>query len=308
MMESKVNYTVVGSFVLILTAVVIFLVIWLSGKSSSRQYTTYLVLMNESVNGLSVNSAVKYNGVTVGNVKDISLNAHNPNQVRLLLDIDADTPVKVDTRATLMSQGLTGLSFVNLTGGSPNAPLLKTEQDEVYPVIQTEASFMLRLDNAVRQLSINITDLSTDIRELLDKDNRLAVKNTLKNLYTVTAALAANARQIDESVKSTHLILKNTAEASERFPVLINNLNNASINVIEVTKKLDKASVATTAAMQDAHTFMQTISNQALPQALQTLNSLHSVSAQIKDLTMDLRQNPSMLIRGRQPLKPGPGE
>jgi len=307
-MESKVNYTVVGAFVLVLTLSLIFFVVWLSGMKEHRKYTPYLIWMNESVNGLTINSAVKYNGVTVGNVKNISLNVHNPKQVRVLLDIEQDIPIKEDTRATLMSQGLTGLSFVNLTGGSEQSPLLKARKDEVYPVIKTEPSFMLRLDTAVRQLSITLTGLSQDIRGLLDKDNRLAVKHTLQNLDQLTTALAANAKQIDASVKSTQTILKNTAEASQQFPTLVNNLNNASTQVIEVSNKLSKASTSTTMAMQDARAFMQTVTNQALPQMIQTLNNLQGVSGQIKDVTADLRQNPAMLIRGRQPLKPGPGE
>lgn len=307
-MESKVNYTVVGAFVLLLMLMLIFIIIWLSGASNHRKYTTYLVLMHESVSGLTLNSAVKYNGVTVGNVKDISLNAHNPNQVSLLLDIEEGTPVKEDTHATLMSQGLTGLSFVNLTGGSEQSPLLKASENEAYPIIKTEPSLMLRLDTAVRQLSITLAGLSKDIREVLDKDNRLAVRNTLQNLDKLTTALAANAKQIDASVKSTHTILKNTAEASKKFPVLVNNLNHASVQVIDVTHKLSKASATTAMAMQDTRTFMQTVTHQALPQMVQTLNSLQSVSGQLKDLAIDLRQNPSMLIRGRQPFKPGPGE
>ncbi len=307
-MESKVNYTVVGAFILFFIASLIFFIIWLSGTRDHRAYTTYLAIMNESVNGLTFNSAVKYNGVTVGDVNDIVLNTHNPNQVRVLLNIARDIPIKEDTRAMLMSQGLTGLSFVNLTGGSPTSPALKREKNQKYPIIKTKPSLMFRLDAAMRQLSITLTSLSKDVREVLDKDNRLAVKHTLQQIEQLTATLAANANQIDAGIKSSEIILKNTAKASQELPLLLNNLNRASVNVIAVTQKLSKTSEKTTVAMQDAHTFMQTVSHQVLPQAIQTLNRLQNASGQIKDLALDLRQNPAMLIRGRQSINLGPGE
>ncbi len=57
--------------------------------------------MHESVAGLGVNSAVKYNGVNVGSVKKTSLNNQNPEQVRLLLQIEEHTPITEGTTATL---------------------------------------------------------------------------------------------------------------------------------------------------------------------------------------------------------------
>lgn len=271
-MESKVNYSIVGAFVIALIGLLVFFIVWLTGASNNKKYHIYLVLMDESVSGLTNNSPVKYNGVTVGNINSISLNVHNPNQVRLLLDIEEGTPIKEDTRATLMSQGLTGLSYVNLTGGSVTASLLKSGKDEAYPVIKSEPSLMFRLDSALRQVSVSLTELSQDMRDLLDKNNRIAVKHTLQNLDKISATLASNAKQIDASLKSTQLLLKNAADTSTRFPAVINNLNNASVGVIAATQKLTAASTAT------------------------------------KELAQDLKQNPAMLIRGRQPLKPGPGE
>ncbi|MDE2089916.1 MAG: MCE family protein, partial [Gammaproteobacteria bacterium] len=114
-METKVNYAVVGLFVLVLGAALIGIVLWLSAGNFNRQaYVTYYAYMQESVSGLNVNAPVKYHGVDVGRVRRIMLDPHDPARVRLVLDVVRGTPVKTDTVAMLAAQGLTGIAYVEL--------------------------------------------------------------------------------------------------------------------------------------------------------------------------------------------------
>lgn len=89
---------------------------WLAKSDYRGAYDRYYVFTKESVSGLSVNSTVKYQGVDVGRIKEIILNPDDPEEVRITLDILRDTPVKTDTVAILVTQGLTGLATLNLTG------------------------------------------------------------------------------------------------------------------------------------------------------------------------------------------------
>ncbi len=79
-MESNVNYTLVGAFVLVLTIALIIFITWLSTGFSTKHYKNYLVIMHESVSGLGNNSSVKYNGVNVGTVKKIYLSKDFTNR------------------------------------------------------------------------------------------------------------------------------------------------------------------------------------------------------------------------------------
>ena len=87
-MEEKVNFTIVGVFVLVLFSALIGGVLWLSsGKSYRTEYVLYRTYMNESVSGLNINAPVRYRGVEVGRVQQITLAPDNVEQVQVTLGI-----------------------------------------------------------------------------------------------------------------------------------------------------------------------------------------------------------------------------
>ena len=74
MMETNVNYTLAGVFVISLITAIVIGVIWLSsGFGSGQDYALYNVFMNESVSGLSADGPVEFNGVNVGTVSAIKI-------------------------------------------------------------------------------------------------------------------------------------------------------------------------------------------------------------------------------------------
>ena len=66
--------------------------------------------------GLHTGSAVQFNGVRVGEVTQLALDAHDPRKIEALIAVDRVVQVRADTTVTLEFQGLTGLAGVSLTG------------------------------------------------------------------------------------------------------------------------------------------------------------------------------------------------
>src|SRR2546426_97348 len=99
-METNVNYTAVGAFVLLLITLICVGIIWLARGLSFVHFTTYAVYMEESVSGLSVDAPVEFNGVPVGTVSNVSISRRNPRLVKLLLTIKDGTPITQGTVAT----------------------------------------------------------------------------------------------------------------------------------------------------------------------------------------------------------------
>ena len=166
--ETKVNYTLVGAFVLLLGAVLIGGLLWIaSGGSVRKKVDLYLAIEEESVAGLNLNAPVKYDGVEVGKVSDIRLDPVNPEKVRLTFVIEHGTQIKADTVAVLKTQGLTGIAYVELSGGTRDAPPLQASAQEPYLVIRTKPSLSTRLENVLTTVLAKLDHTSSNVDALL---------------------------------------------------------------------------------------------------------------------------------------------
>lgn len=272
-MDSDVNYTLVGAFVITLTAAIVFAIIWLSSGLSAFDYKNYLIYSQESVSGLSIDAAVEYNGVKVGAVENVSLDEDNPHLVKVLLKINSKTPITQGTVATLTSRGVTGIAFIALKDAGNNLQPIAVQPGQHYPVIPTSPSLFMRLDTALTTLNKSVQTVSESLRGLLDKENLKSIKGILTNLDLVTTTLSENSQKLTT-------IMVNTSRASEQLIPLLNNSSTA----------------------------MKTLEIQTLPATYQLLSNLNDVARTLNEVSTQLKQNPSMLIRGVAPLPPGPGE
>jgi phospholipid/cholesterol/gamma-HCH transport system substrate-binding protein len=122
-METDKHYFLEGLFVIGFVVAATFAFIWLS-KSGHRDDVIYRIHFAESVSGLSIGDPVKFEGVDVGTVKSMALDPSDPRLVAVEVRLRREAPVKTDTRASLKLKGITGVVFVELTGGSPEAQRL----------------------------------------------------------------------------------------------------------------------------------------------------------------------------------------
>ena len=298
-MESKVNFAVVGAFVLALGAALVGGVLWLSGgKSYSRSYDTYLIHMSESVSGLSLDAPVRYRGVQVGSVRSIALVPGNAELVQLTLDIERGTPVKQDTVAVLQVQGLTGIAHVNLSGGSGDAPPLKPGTGEKYPVISTGPSLMLRLDTGVTALLGNLNRSSENVNALLDEENRAVLRRTLANLDRLSGALAAHAGEIDAGLRLTSRTMQNT----ERLTAL------ANAELPQLLRHIQRSADAFDRMSDTTANTVESVRAETLPEARQAIAELRELTVSLRRFSEALEHNPGMLLQGRPAVPPGPGE
>lgn len=293
-MESKVNYTLVGIFVVLFSLAIIVAAFWLSASYPYHRYQYYLVYMNESVSGLSPQSPVKFNGVEVGVVQEINLNEDNFKQVELLLKVKQDAPISASTVAALNLQGITGVTYIGLRSLTAQAPPLKALPGQKYPVITYEPSLLVTLDNAVTDITQDIKAVSDSFKRIFDEENARAIKNTLDNLQQFTEMLAQNSQKFDS-------MIDNFSTASVKLSPL---LTEAQDSLAALRAMADKAALT----MDSSNVMVQNISNQAVPSAVDVLNRLTAVTTNLEAVTASLRRDPSVIVRGKVPAQAGPGE
>jgi phospholipid/cholesterol/gamma-HCH transport system substrate-binding protein len=293
-MESKINYTLVGLFVVLLLAGLISFAYWLGKYGGQQEYNYYHVYMSESVAGLSNDSSVKYRGVNVGSVVHIGLNPKNSEQVELLLKIELNTPIKTDTTATLKSFGLTGLTYVELEGiGGPDTPLLTSSADQI-PSIPARPSTFARIDE-----SMGI--LTTKVALALDKFSQLLSEQNLDNISSTLSEIKILAKDMREQKESFQSLVDNGVIMEKRVTEAFKKIEIASVSVTKMADSLEKNSTTISRNMsQDLQQSMESFN--------QLLSELDILARYLQRTTQSFEANPSDLLFKRSQPKPGPGE
>jgi len=322
-MENKVNLSVVGAFVIVLTVAMIAGVLWLaSGMYSRKAYDTYETYLTESVSGLTLNSTVRYRGVEVGRVRRIELAPGNVEQVRVTLDIERGTPVKTDTVATLQTQGLTGIAFVELRGGRRDSLPLRAEPGQDVPVITSGPSLLDRLETATPVLMANLARAVDNLNSLLDEANRGALRSTLSDLAVLTQTLAKRSSTIDAALAGSARTMENTARVSAQLPPLVQHFDRTAAALERMATDVSDASASARSTLDSARGTLDAarstldgsradvaqFTGSALPEARQLVAELRSLAATMHRVVDEVERNPGVLLQGRGAAKRGPGE
>lgn len=311
-METKVNYAIVGAFVLGLGAALIAGILWLaSGGGFEKKYDFYLALVGESVAGLNLNAPVKYRGVDVGKVREIKLDPNNPQQVRLLFAIEQGTPIKEDTEAVLKTQGLTGIAYVELDGGSQSSPPLQARPGE-YPEIRTKPSLSARLENVLTTVLAKLDTTTDTLNKVLSEENLGALRSTLTDLAAVAHTLAGRKEDIDSGIKSAARTFDNSArlsgELSAKLGPLLDRFDKSAVAIRKMGDETAQASISTRKTVESVGGDIKRFTSETSPELQALLGEMNVLTGSLRRLIEETERNPRGFIFGRQPVPAGPGE
>lgn len=299
-METKANYVLIGVFTLLVAVLLLGFGLWAAKYSSDKNWRQYDVVFNEPVTGLTEGSSVQYNGIAVGTVEDLKLAPNDPRQVVARLKLEADAPIKVDTRAKMSQAGLTGSPFIQLTGGSPGAPALVASDRREVPVIQTEPS-------ALKNIADTASRLVERMDQVLSEDNVKRIADTLENLEGMTGAIGdqredlramiINARRASEQLEITLATTNGAVERIDRevvreLPALMAKLDGS-------LTKFESAAGGADAMLNENRAAISSFANDGLAQLGPTLAELRSLIRDLRLVTDRLEGGPAGYILGR---------
>ncbi len=218
-MEVRASYAVVGAFVLALMTALAGFVVWLARVEIDRSVDEYEVAFTGSVNGLQEGSAVRYRGVPVGRVASIRINPDDIAEILVRLELQAGTPVRTDTVATVEMQGITGIASIQLSGGTQAAPMLEPDGEGGPPritagrsaleqVFDTTPVVLNRIATVLERMGVllneeNLTSINAiidDLEDIMDAINetRPQVETMIGNLGTTAARVGETAALVSE--------------------------------------------------------------------------------------------------------------
>jgi phospholipid/cholesterol/gamma-HCH transport system substrate-binding protein len=299
-METRAHHVLIGAFTLVVVALAVLFALWLGKTSLNRQYHYYDIIFTEAVTGLSKGSPVQYNGIQIGEVSQLKLDPKDPRKVIAQIQVAADTPIKIDTRAKLGLLGLTGVAFVQLTGGAPSSKPLMPTPDNPVPEIKSEASALSALLASGSDVVTSINGILDRLGKIISQQNVTRINHTLASIDQTTSALAAERDDL-------RTLIQQAAAASKELNQTLAGANQLVNGPGRQT--LDRAAAAMASLQKTAQTLNELLTeNQGSPQSGlrgvdqigPTLRELRSTLRDIHQITSQLQANPAGYLLGRE--------
>lgn len=238
-METRASYLIVGLFVIAGMMGLVLAAMWITGTRTDDAVALYDIYFEGAVAGLKPGNAVQYRGIPVGGVIDMRIDPENVERVLVTIEVAADTPVREDTEATLALQGITGLSYIQLTGGTQAAAALKAQAGQRRPVIKSRPSELAAIFEAAPEMLNRAIEVIAMLEKLLGPENQQRIGNILENIENTTGALSDSSGDIDK-------LLSEGAGAVEDVRKLTSVL-------ADNTDDIDKILTESAGAVEDVH-------------------------------------------------------
>lgn len=242
-METRAHHLAVGIFVLVLVAAIAGFTVWITRSGGSQTSAYYTIRFGDDVTGLSVGGPVRYRGVQVGNVTDIRIDPDNPTFVRVTIQVSPDTPVVTDTVASLEAQGITGVLYVLLKGGTLGAERMKVTDLTPYPEIPSAPGKFEALLASAPALLEHATQLVDRVSLMFSDENQKAISETLNNLQTITTTFADSKEGVGQALQSI-------SGAADEISAMASQVRELAANLDKQVGGLAGASQKT---LQDLH-------------------------------------------------------
>lgn len=214
-METKANYLLIGAFTLAGFVGLLGFLLWFAKLEMDRQFDYYDVFFPE-VSGLGISSQVRFAGLPVGQVVDMGLAPSGDGTVKVRLEVREGTPIRIDSRASVDAQGVTGVSNVGITAGNPNAPLLREGATSV-PVIQSSRSVLQTLGDQGPEMIERLNTVAEQLTTLLGEENQKRVENILQNVERSSGNLDQAISDISSATGSIASAAENIAAFGDQM-------------------------------------------------------------------------------------------
>ncbi len=306
-MNNQVNYTIVGIFVLLLGVTLGGIGLWLGSDISVKKYERYHIYMDESVSGLIENSYVKFQGVTVGKVVAIDLVADPPGRVKILIEVEENTPIRVDTTAQLTPQGLTSISYIELSSGASDAPPLERSSGDEYPEIDSKPSLIVRIDEVLNQAMDMVGKISSQFDTVIEDGTQERLTDSVERFTSMMEDLSKQDSAARESIDHTRIILANLKKSSEDWPGLMDRVDDITAEVETVSKQIREMTEKTDHLLASGQTGVDRFVRYTMPEIDLMLAEMRELARTGQELGRQLSEKPNALLWGSIP-ESGPGE
>ncbi|HEU4350239.1 MAG TPA: MlaD family protein [Burkholderiales bacterium] len=251
-MEPEAKYTLVGTVVLILIALIVGAIVWLRSTGEQVDDRSYKIYFErQSLEGLQPRSEVRMKGIRIGSVTGFRISTWRPGAVEVLVRVDGDAPVRQSARAVVERHIITGIASILLINLTEDSPLLtQPPQGEVYPVIAEGESQIQQVSESLQELAQRATETLQRVSTTLSPENQRALAALLENLNRLS-------RNADRSLEGLERTLGSVGAAAEDVRALSRGLGE---NAGRLAARYDQLGEEAIVAARDAAAAMRQVS------------------------------------------------
>lgn len=308
-MENKSHALAAGLFVVVLTALVIGLGLWLGRDNTT--YRKYALVTTESVSGLQTQAAVRYKGVPVGKVVSIEFDPAKSGGVMIVIAVNEEAPVTQTTYAMLGFQGVTGLAHIQLDDDNVTTTPLPPGEDGL-PRLPMRPSPFGQIAEQGPVIMQQVEDATRKVNELLSTNHQRELMATVTSLGQAAQSLDALSKRLMVTVDTK------LDPALASLPAVAQDVRKTLAGIDKVSKDVGKSVSSLSGkggAVDQMATAVEQVSNAAdnfnrgtLPNLNRTMNDVSSAARRLGDTADSFKANPQSLIYGSSNALPGPGE
>ena len=300
-MENKAHALIAGAFVVLVTALLALLAIWLTRDNTERNL--YEMSTSETISGLQPQATVRYRGVAVGKVERIGFDQKVKGNVLIRVSIDEAAPVTRSTFATVASQGVTGLGFIQLDddGGSSQRLVPNDDDPPRIPLKQGGLDKLLKQGEVIFNQAEQAT---TRINQLLSAQNEAAINTAVTQLAEAAGSINRVAKALEPAVSTLPALSSDAQAALRSVKTVTDEVSLTARRLNEKGGALDRLKDGGAALAAGVETF----SAATLPKLGEVADETARTMRQLRRTVNAVDDNPQALIFGNGPVVPGPGE
>lgn len=300
-MENKAHALMAGIFVVLVTALLALLAIWLTRDNTQRNL--YEMSTSETISGLQPQAAVRFRGVPVGKVERIGFDEKVKGNVLILISIDRAAPITQSTYATVASQGVTGLGFIQLDDNGESNQRLVPNDDEP-PRIPLKPGSLDKLIKQSEAIFNQAEQATARLNQLLSDENQKAVTTAVTQLAEATGSINRLAKGLEPTVASLPALSRDSSATMKALKAASDDVGATARRLNAKGGALDKLTEGGTALAAGVETF----SAATLPKLGEVADETARAMRQLRRTVNAVDDNPQSLIFGNGRPIPGPGE
>lgn len=316
-MENRAHALMAGLFTLLLGIALLVAAQWFSREN--YETVQYTLESQYSVAGLNLKAAVRLRGVEVGKVESIGFDPADPSKILIKVTIRGGTRITRGTTAQLGTQGITGLAYVILDDDGKDKALLPPTDNKR---IIVQKSFIDSITGTGTDLIGQFGEVAQRVIKFLDDKNQTQLINTVAAIETAAQQAGLLAKSMEPAARAVPALVADArttmagAQTALRdvAPVLaeakatlasIDKLAREYAQRADALERVAKSAEQMSGATQGA---AAAVSDDVVPRITALLEELSRNSRNLDRLLSELNEQPSGLVFGRQPARPGPGE